>query len=128
MDSFTRSPTVSPAALAEVQTSVSLAAATEIPSVSADKSGAAVVPDFLDTRTLTWSLTGNITSFALATNLPNQCVEIDILLNGFTLPDNPPSTAWKGVWTVTGSLVSITIEKRADGSQKWRADSQNVVA
>jgi cell pole-organizing protein PopZ len=102
------------------------AAAIETPAASENKSGAAVAPDFGAARTLTWTLTGNITSFALATNLPNQACAVHITLAGYTLPADPPSTALKGVWDVSGTYVDIIIEPRAGGGQSWRAESLEV--
>ena len=102
------------------------AAALETPAAAAEVSGAAVAPDFAAARTLTWTLAGNLTSFALATNLPNQACAVHITLAGYTLPDNPPSGALKGVWDVSGTYVDIIIEPRAGGGQSWRAESLEV--
>lgn len=104
------------------------AAALETPAAAAEVSGAAVAPDFAAARTLTWTLTGNVTSFALATHLPDQACAIHITLAGYTLPADPPSTALKGAWDVSGTYVDIIIEPRAGGGQSWRAESLEVVA
>lgn len=98
-------------------------ALTETPSGSENKSGAAVAPDFANSRTLTWSLTGNITSFALATNLPAQACKVRITLNGYTLPSTVPSGATKYAWTVTGPIVCLFIEAAPSSGQDWWADS-----
>lgn len=103
-------------------------AKTETPSASANKSGAAVAPDFAAAGTLTWALTGNLTSFALATNLRPQACAIFITPGAYTLPAAPPSGAYKGAWDVSGILVRIIIEATVTGAQLWTADSLELIA
>lgn len=95
---------------------------------SVEKSGADVAPDFSSNLTLVWSLTGNITSLAQATNLADgRTGEILVTLNGYGLPADPPSGSRKGSWVVTGTYVRIVVE-RVGSAYLWSADSLEVVS
>lgn len=100
----------------------------QTPAAAAEVSGAAVAPDFAAALTLQWTLTGNVTSLATATNLANgQTGSVYITPGEYGLPDGPPSGTNGGAWTVTGTRVRIIIEQ-IGAAQYWTADSLEVVA
>lgn len=100
----------------------------QTPAAAANVSGAAVAPDFASALTLQWTLTGNVTSLATATNLADgETGEIIVTIGSYALPAGPPSGAYKGAWTVTGTRVRIIIEQ-IGAAQYWTADSLEVVA
>lgn len=100
----------------------------QTPAAAANVSGAAVAPDFAAALTLQWTLTGNVTSLATATNLADgETGEIIATIGSYALPADPPSGAYKGAWAVTGTRVRIIIEQ-VGAAQYWTADSLEVVA
>lgn len=100
----------------------------QTPSSAAEKSGASVAPDFETALTLQWTLTGNLTSFAAATNLADgETGMVLITIGAYSLPADPPSGAYKGAWTVTGTLVRVVVE-RIGSTYLWSADSLEVVS
>ena len=100
----------------------------QTPAAAANVTGAAVAPDFAAALTLQWTLTGNVTSLATATNLDDgETGEIIVTIGSYALPADPPSGAYKGAWTVTGARVRIIIEQVGE-AQYWTADSLEVVA
>ena len=100
----------------------------QTPAASAEKGGAAVAPDFASSLTLPWTLTSNLTSFAAATNLADgETGMLLITIGAYSLPADPPSGAYKGAWTVTGTLVRVLIE-RIGSTYLWSADSLEVVS
>ncbi|NLF18385.1 MAG: hypothetical protein GX595_14205 [Lentisphaerae bacterium] len=100
----------------------------QTPAAAAEVSGAAVAPDFAAALTLQWTLTGNVTSLATATGLASgETGEILATIGSYALPADPPSGAYKGAWTVTGTRVRIIIEQ-VGTAQYWTADSLEVVA
>lgn len=115
-------------ATAAVQRGTLSAYRDQTPSAAANVSGAAVAPNFAAALTLQWTLAGNVTSFALATNLASgETGEIIVTIGSYALPADPPSGAYKGAWTVTGPVVRIVIEQIGT-AQYWTADSLEVVA
>lgn len=98
------------------------------PSVTAvNVTGASVAPAFASGTTIQWTLTGNVTSLAAPTGLQDgETGMILATIGAFALPANPPSTHYKGAWTVTGTLVRIIIE-RIGSTYLWTADSLTVV-
>ena len=100
----------------------------QTPAAAANVSGAAVAPDFAAALTLQWTLTGNVTSLATATNLADgETGEIIATIGSYALPADPPSGAYKGAWVVTGTRVRIIVEQIGT-AQYWTADSLEVVA
>jgi len=100
----------------------------QTPSASEDKSGASVAPAFASSLTLQWALTANLTSFADATGLADgETGMVLVTIGAYSLPADPPSGAFKGAWTVTGTLARVIIE-RVGSVYLWSADSLTVVA
>jgi len=100
----------------------------QTPSASEDKSGASVAPAFASALTIQWALTANLTSFAAATGLADgETGMVLITIGAYSLPADPPSSACKGAWTVTGTLARVIIE-RVGSVYLWSADSLTVVA
>lgn len=100
----------------------------QTPASSANVGGASVAPDFASNLTLVWALTSNLTSFAAATNLADgETGMLLITIGAYSLPADPPSGAYKGAWTVTGTLVRVIIE-RVGSVYLWSADSLEAVS
>lgn len=87
-----------------------------------------VTSDFAASLTNTYTLTGNCTALPLPTDLADGETGVALFtLAGFSMPAAPASTAYKGNWTVTGTVVRV-IWERIGALYFCTADSLTVVA